>query len=234
MAFPYYLAMTAAELGSCEALPQSVAWMACHFSSYGTGLSNLPEAIAPGSMLILNDRIPPQGHDPEVILRELQQLCEAFAPSYILLDFQRRENRECAALSALLPEALPCPVIVSEAFSTELQCDIFLPPVPPECLLSDYLAPWEGKNIWLEAALGSCEITLTAEAYHCAAAQPLPPEELRFSDAALFCHYRTSIFPDSAVFHLQRTHGDLMALLSAAEAYGVTGAVGLYQELGNS
>ena len=45
MGLPLYLAMTAAELSAAEALPRKMAYMACHFSLYGTGLSNIPEQL---------------------------------------------------------------------------------------------------------------------------------------------------------------------------------------------
>ena len=49
------LAMTAAELGAAP-LPSHPAWMACHFSPYSTGLTNLPPKLPQDSLLILNDR----------------------------------------------------------------------------------------------------------------------------------------------------------------------------------
>ena len=71
MAMARYLAMTAAEMMGGAPLPGKTAWMACHFSPYSTGLCNLPAALPPGSLLILNDRTPIHGHDPERICREL-------------------------------------------------------------------------------------------------------------------------------------------------------------------
>ena len=42
MAIRQYLAMTAAEMTQAGSLPRHAAWMACHFSPYSTGLTNLP------------------------------------------------------------------------------------------------------------------------------------------------------------------------------------------------
>ena len=72
MALTLYLAMTAAELQNCRQIPEHIAWMACHFSPYSSGISNVPVQLPAGSVLILNDRIPPQGHDPELVARQLQ------------------------------------------------------------------------------------------------------------------------------------------------------------------
>ena len=71
MAIPQYLAMTAAEMAGTAPLPRYMAWMACHFSPYSTGLTNLPAKLHQGSLLILNDRTPIHCHDPERVCREL-------------------------------------------------------------------------------------------------------------------------------------------------------------------
>jgi len=63
-----YLAMTAAEMHYAETLPEHPVWMACHFSSYATGLSNCPTFLPAGSLLMINDRIPIWNHDPAHIL----------------------------------------------------------------------------------------------------------------------------------------------------------------------
>ena len=73
MAFAQYLAMTAAEMMGNAPPAEGVAWMACHFSPYSTGLCNLPHALPPGSLLILNDRTPIHGHDASRVCRELSQ-----------------------------------------------------------------------------------------------------------------------------------------------------------------
>ena len=64
MAIPQYLAMTAAEMAGTAPLPRYMAWMACHFSPYSTGLTNRPAKLRQGSLLILNDRTPIHCHDP--------------------------------------------------------------------------------------------------------------------------------------------------------------------------
>ena len=58
MGISHYLAMTGVEIAAAEALPENIAYMACHFSPYGTGLTGAPEVLPKHSMLILNDRIP--------------------------------------------------------------------------------------------------------------------------------------------------------------------------------
>ena len=47
------------------------------FFPYSTGLSNLPKALPPGSMVILDDITPIHGHDAEAIAAQLRPLVEA-------------------------------------------------------------------------------------------------------------------------------------------------------------
>lgn len=222
-----YLAMTAAEIHASATLPEKLAWMACHFSPYGTGLSNLPGHLPENSLLILNDRTPVHGHDPERILAELTEAVEKFSCAGVLLDLQRPGSQEAAAIAKRLL-TLPCPVAVSESYAGDLDCPIFLPPVPLRIPLAEYLAPWQGREIWLDAAPGGERITVTAQG-----AAVLPEtvtEPLPFRDEELLCHYRLELNPNAAVFTLSRTRDDLRDLLGATKKYGVTTAVALWQE----
>ena len=81
MAIRPFLAMTAAEIRGTETLPPKTAWMACHFSPYSTGLSNLPKALPPGSMVILDDITPIHGHDSETIAAQLRPRLDALKSS---------------------------------------------------------------------------------------------------------------------------------------------------------
>ena len=71
MAMEPYLAMTAGEIRGASVLPRRTGWLSCHFSPSGVGLSNLPVALPPGSLLILDDSTPMDGHDPEQIAGQL-------------------------------------------------------------------------------------------------------------------------------------------------------------------
>ena len=231
MAIRTFLAMTAAEIGEGTSLPPKIAWMACHFSPYSTGLSNRPRSLPPDSLLILNDRTPIHRHDPEVIAAQLAECVENLQCSGVLLDFQRPNCQETAALAALLPGALPCPVAVSALYAGESGYPVFLPPVPHHTPLADHLAPWQDREIWLELALDGEIITLTESGV---AFAPLPSEEALdggHAEDALHCHYRVELLENAAKFTLWRTPEDLKALLDEAGPLGVSHAVGLYQEL---
>lgn len=233
MGIPHYLAMTAAEFRAAQSLPPAPAWMACHFSPYGTGLSNLPRKLPEGALLVLDDITPICGHDPNVIEAQLALCVEARKCRGVLLDFQREGYAEAAALAAHLTSTLPFPVCVTAGYGKDLTCPILLPPVPCDISLKDYLAPWQGREIWLETALDGTEIMLTEEG---SSIHPLPhpqPPADGFLEETLHCHYRIETREDTAVFSLWRTQEDLDALLTEAEALGVTLAVGLYQEFGN-
>lgn len=224
MALPLYLAQTPIEMAG-NPLPGGLAYMACHFSPGGMGLSNLPKKLPSGAILILDDSTPMDGHDPEQILKELS--VENWAS--ILLDFQRPGipgQREFAQQIAM---ALPCPVGVSELYARELSCPVFLPPVPPDKPLAEYLVPWQSREIWLEAALDGITLTLTEDGCSAAALLDFPGDGL--AEERLHCHYSVKTGDHSIVFHLWRTRDDLTNLLAEAEALGVTKAIGLWKEL---
>ena len=233
MPIPQYLAMTAAEMEGSAVLPHQMAWMACHFSSSGNGLSNLPKWLPAGSALILDDSTPIHDHDPERIAAELGQCIQHLQCVGLLLDFQRPDEGHAREVAEYLCETLPIPVIVSDAYAEGLDCGVFISPVPPDEAMASRLTRWQGREIWLDTTMEGLEIILTEDG---AKSTPLPPWERReggLEDKHLHCHYHISLDEDSAVFTLWRTAEDVAAQLAEAEALGVTAAVGLYQEFGS-
>ena len=227
MGLPLYLAMTSADFAKDCPYP---AYMACHFSPGGTGLSNLPREFPKGTLLLVDDSAPFSGHDSKKILRQLEE-CLNLSPVGILLDLQRPGNDEVQALCKLLTTQLSCPVIVSELYAKGLSCPVLLPPVPLLTKLSDYLAPWKGREIWLEAAPACQVVTVTEEGSTAEDAMIDALPAPWFREEALFCRYHWTLENSAARFTIQRTKEDLQNLLAAAERMGVKGAVGLYQEL---
>lgn len=226
-----FLAMTAAEMRNASSFPEKTAWMACHFSPYGTGLSNLPASLPPDSLLILNDRTPICGHDPQRIAEQLEECIGSLGCCGLLLDFQRSGSQELGHLIQHLADTLPCPVIVSDLYAEAENCPVFLSPVPSSVSLKEHIAPWTGRDIWLEIALEGEVIDLTEKG---AQVTPLPhPDQdwQGFSEKNLHCHYHITLEEDSAKFTLWRTREDWDQLLEEAESIGIPAAVGLYQEL---
>lgn len=229
MGISHYLAMTAEEIASADTLPESLAYMACHFSPYGTGLTGLPEMLPKGAMLILNDRIPFRAHEKGLIAKQLQQCVATLGCGCLLLDFQRSDTPK--ALGKYLAQALPCPVGIAEDFAENTDCAVFLPPVPPDVTLTDYLKPWTGRKIWLEAEPEALKITVDSQGSRSSYLSPEEAGQWNFTDDALHCCYRAEVFPDRAEFTLQRTQEALRQLLGEAEALGVSTAVSLYQQM---
>jgi hypothetical protein len=170
------------------------------------------------------------GHDAELIQKQLYELISTHDCESLLLDFQRPGLSCQQELAKLLVDSLPCPVGVSELYAHGLSCPVFLPPVPPDKQLSDYLQPWLGRETWLEAALEGITLTLTEAG--CPADPFFDFPEDALTDKPLNCHYAIETGMDSASFHLWRTREDLDSLLKEAEALGITKAIGLWQELG--
>ena len=228
MAITPFLAMTASEMRNCAQLPPKIAWMACHFSPYGKGLSNFPKSLPPDSLLIIDDITPIYSHDPEVITQQLIQCLDTFSLSGVLLDFQRPENPEAAELTQYLIESLPCPVIVSEPYAPS--GTVLLPPLPLTQSLETYLSTRQNQEVWLD--LGCWGETLVLDETGCQNTA-LPPWEFPaegFAEERLHCHYQIHNKENSVEFTLWRTKDDFSSLLEEAEGLGIHNAAGLYQE----
>lgn len=230
MAIPLFLAMTQMELRYTAPLPPKAAWMACHFSPYGTGLTDLPDGLPKGSLLILDDRIPEHGHDPALIAEQLGSTVKRLGCAGLLLDLQQEPSRNARTIVAQLVRSLPCPVAVPPPYAEALDCPVFLPPIPPHILPEDHLSPWTGREIWLEASMETVRLTISPNGCTCS---PLPGEDppCPHCDPSLHCHYAIHQENDDLWFTLTRTWQDLCELLEALHPLGVTTAVGLYQEL---
>lgn len=232
MVLPLYLALTAAEISRHAPLPDFCAYMACHFSPYTEGLSNIPDALPPGSILILNDRIPYQDHSADLIAGQLTAAVARLGCESVLLDFERPPEVETCAVVNTILQSLPCPVAVTESFGEEFSCPIFLPPAPLHMPLAEYLAPWQGREIWLEAALCQERITVTKSGVSFAPIFPTQQLDGGFYEKKLHCRYDTTVSHDSITFTLFDTPETLNKKLELAHDLGVARAVGLYQELG--
>lgn len=229
MGISHYLAMTAEEMAAASFCPDSIAFMACHFSPYGTGITGCPEALPPNSMLILNDRIPFRGHDEAFIADQLGQLAEMLQCTRLLLDFQRPDTP--LSLGQTLVQTLSLPVCMPSAYAEGIACPVFLPPVPPDQSLETYLQPWIGREIWLETTPESHLLTLDSQGCRRTQAPPVQEQDLLLSDSCLHCHYRTTIFTDKAEFLLQRTAEDMVQLLLNGDSLGIACTVALYQQV---
>lgn len=229
MAIACYLAMTAAEFLSCSQLPPHIGWLACHFSPSGSGLSNLPDVLPTNSVLIVDDSTPFYQHQRELILRQLQDAVAALDAKAVILDFQRLGDPDVKELTAVLQNELPCPVAAPPAYA-ENGAPVFLPPAPLYLPLSRWLAPYRGREIWLDAAPIPTKITVTTKGCQY---QPIPMENVCNTphlDSSLHCRYGTEIRQDSVIFTLARDEECFQSWLWEAESLGVAAVIGLYQE----
>ena len=223
-----YLAMTAEEFSASPNLSNGIAWMSCRFSADGTSLSNLPENLPAGAMLILDDSISPQNQDPKNIAQTIENIIKKQDLAGLLLDFQRPNSPKLLQISRELIQ-LDCPVCVTEHYANCLDCPVFLPPIPLTVPIAEYIAPWRNREIWLEIAPSCEEITVKDNGTEIRQILDFP--ECPYVDQTLHCHYHISKSKDFIKFTLQRTKEDLEDLLEEAASLGITTAVGLYQEL---
>lgn len=233
MGLPLYLAMTEQEIAESP-LPKRMAYMACHFSPYGSGLCHIPHSLPAGNMLILDDRVPVWHHDPQEVAWQLAQAAQLLECSRVLLDLQQQNNTQAAKIVQAVVDTLSCPVGVSEAYARELDCPVFITAPKANKPLSSCLALWEGRKIWLEAAVESRVITVTTTGAQAEDGPLLLTGEPVQRDDRLCCSYHIDVKPDSARFTISRTREDVRQLLSAAEGLGVELAVGLYQQFGTA
>ncbi len=231
MEIPLFLAMTAAEFQGAEMLPAHPAWMACHFSLYETGISNVPRALPKGAMLMLNDRTPISGHDPKLVAQTLCNAATKLECECIALDFQRQNRQELTAVVDAVLGLARCPVGVSALYAGDFDCPVLLPPIPPHVWPADAVALWKGRELWLEVTTEGTEITVTAAGSQYT---PLPhyrPDCNTHREPKLHCHYEISVSEDAVLFQLGRTGEDQTALLNALSSLGITHALGLWQEI---
>ena len=220
-----FLAVTAKEMEAVR--PKRTAYMACHFSAGGSGLSNMPQALPKDSILLLDDSMPVQGHDPETVAQQLKELADKFSVRAVLLDFQRPPTAEPTKMVSAILQNCGCTAAVTPAYA-KAGFPVFLPPPPPNKPLAEHLKPWK-NGVFLELYSEGLEITVTKDGSHTVSAFPSTP--LPLTNDRLHCHYRVTVFPGKAVFTLSRSREDLAALAREAEELGVLGTVGLYQEL---
>ncbi len=224
----FYLGVTAAEMAKYPGVPGKMAYMACHFSPASRGISNLPRSLPPGSLLMLDDSLPPADHDPALVVRELASAVEHLGCSGVYLDFQR-EGFPVLGEIARQAAALPCSAAVSAVYAGESPLGVVLPPVAADVPLKRHLAPWQGKEIWLEVSLEGKTLALTPQGCQSSPCPHVP--KTGFQDKRLHCHYRAKVSKDAAVFSLWRTDSDLQGLLAEAQEMGVVHTLGLWQEL---
>ena len=139
MALPLYLAMTPSEMSSAEVFPTNFAYMACHFSPYSQGLSNLPTSLPDGTMLILNDNFPCQGHSASLIAHQIKEVMDQFRCESLLLDFQRPPTPKTEQIVNTIFRDHTYPVAVPAAYVNDWDGPVFLSPCPLHVTLEEYL-----------------------------------------------------------------------------------------------
>ena len=144
-----YVAVTPKEIQNASG--QALAWMSCRFDPKGKGLTNLPEQLPKGSLILVDDLHPICGHEPNLVTRQLKQLCQRLQPCGIVLDLQRPKST--AACNMVRAIAQIKNVAVSEEYARELDCPVFLT-APMGKKLPGLLTPWKGQEIWLDVPMG--------------------------------------------------------------------------------
>ena len=208
MPIPVYLAMTQQEMQLAEHRPEHLALM-----DFCNGIED--------SILILTDRKPWS-------LQEIRMLVKDHMK--ILLDFQRTDDENNRMIITEL-ELLGLPFCATGIYAEEHNCAVFLPPLPLTSTLAEHIAPWRGRELWLELALDGQRITLTTDGSKEIYIPHAQHHQKSHADSKLHCHYHIRTTETAAEFTLWRCKEDIIALLEEAESLGIRLAVGLWQEL---
>lgn len=231
MSIPLFYAMSKTEIRDNFSLPDQIAWMSCHFSAGGTALADVPGTLPSGSILILDDRIPFRNHDTSMICNQMWDAVKRLSCSGVLLDFQRPPTVPLLEFVGQLIKQLPCPVGVPASYSPDWNCPVFLPPVPPQVLVAEYLKPFHNREIWLEVALDGATATIVKDG--CSFSSVPFPKQYSSSHYSpeLHCHYHIDTNYEQVQFSFFRTKDDVLALYEKAGKLGAALAIGLCQEL---
>lgn len=218
MDFSLYLAMAPS-----GALPRDVGY-ARFFCPFDEAVQ---ESLPEGCLPIFTDSAPYRGQAPEEIASRWLPLLQG-APG-IVLDFQRPRQPGLWAFVQGLRPLLPCPIAPVPEYA-DSEGPVFLPPIPPDTPLEEALAPWQGREIWLD--LGICTRKLTLTPMGCRSEEWISEEAAGFSDDRLCCHYRIE-HPEADTFRflLWRSGPDIASLMEQGRHLGVRRYVGLYPEL---
>lgn len=230
MATELYLAMSSDEFATTVSPPYKTGWFDCCFSLSGPGLDCLPTSLPTESLLILTDRFSFRNHDPNRITEELYQTVNTLTCSGVLLDFEKPEQKDLSYLARKLAASLPCPVAVSELYARDMDCPVFLSPCPHHLPLSNHIAPWIGRQIWLDLAQDTEVIEVTSSGTVVSVIPRSNIQYIEHGDPRLHCHYHIETAESCIRFTLRRTKEDLIALLQEAADLGVPNCISLYQE----
>lgn len=213
----FYLAMAPEALPA----PYGRARLFCPFAEI------LPEYLPENGLPVLTDSTPYGNQSPEATAELLLPLVQNVKG--VVLDFQREHQPGLRDFVEKLRVCLPCPVAAPPEYAGDTG-PVFLPPIPPEEVPEGWLAPWKGKEIWLDFAPLAKTLILTPTG--CTAQEGAEVRAPGFQDTALFCHYTIAVESSERVsFSLWRTEEDLKSLVSRLESWGVHSLLGLYPEL---
>lgn len=161
-----------------------------------------------------------------IIASQMAQMVSQWDCAGILLDLQHPGQAETAQIVREICQTALCPVAVTEYYCQESDCAVFLTP-PLHIPLAEFLAPWQDREVWLEAAPEEAEFVITQQGCRICPL-PCPPAEFPHSAADAFSRYHIAVEKDAIRFSLRRSREDVEAMRNVAE--NIRCLVGLYQQ----
>lgn len=222
MAINFYLAMMAEEISNYASFPENTAFIYCPFDAK----ADISRDIPPDVILVLTDSSPVKPELAEPVAHWIRRSC----CKAVLLDFQLPEQKNSGLFARNLQQMLTCPVVISECYASDLDCPVFLSPLPHHRALQDHIAPWAGREIWLDIHPMSEQLLLTEQGAAIRTISDFYAAEHSHADSRLHCHYSIALEQNAANFTFWRTDEDWQALMEEMEQCGIHHAIGLYQE----
>ena len=225
-----YMAFVAAESEAILRYKGKAAWLGYHLSAFDSGITPRPSFLDSCHMLVLTDETPLLHHDPQKVTSEICAEAKSLGCEKILLDFQRPPTEKSLVLAKSILRSAPCAVGITECYANDTDCSVFLPSPPLWTPLQETIAPWKGRDIWLEIFPEDGCITITKKGGNYSPSAPL--ENYPFCDNALCLSYSTEQYAQQVKVHLHRGITEMKAFLHLADSLGISAAIGLYQQFG--
>lgn len=228
MEIPWFPAITQEEIQTLSTLPPHYAWMSCHFDPIGNGISNLPKSLPPDSILILNDQIPYNEHNTEIMIQQLEECIQNWQLHGVLLDLERPVSEELKEIISIMVSSLPCPIACGK--NLEIEKLLSVVEMPP--LLENPREYFQRKKgAWLELRKQKETYSIDKNGCRLQSGEELYGEISEgLKDTALCVNYRFTVNSENAGLGIWRDRHDRKKIIKYAIESGIDTIIGLYQE----
>lgn len=219
---PYHL-MSPGEIHKFSPSAPVAVLLCC--APFSPGLLIGPSRLPKGSVAVFTDRVTPTFHQSGRIAGELKALMKTLHSPALILDWTGELS---PWLEELLKQLCGVQLVLPPHLAGKEDSAVLVPSVV-EKSLEDLLAPWNGRQIWLDMVSSAAQLTLTRNGCEVVPWQASIREGDLY-DETLCCQYRVETAQEEARFYLYETQQTRMKKLEKARSLGVAGAIGLWKD----